>query len=50
VLRNTVVKKLDILVAADPGSQSGKAQKARAQGTRIMSEPAFWQALGVEVE
>lgn len=50
VVRNTVVKKLDILVAADPGSQSGKAQKARAQGTRIMSESAFWQAIDVRVE
>lgn len=50
IVRNTVVKKLDILVAADPGSQSGKAQKARAQGTRIMSEPAFWQAIGMQVE
>ena len=50
IVRNTVVKKLDILVAADPGSLSGKAQKARAQGTRIMSEPAFWLAIGVQVE
>lgn len=50
VVRNTVVKKLDILVAADPGSQSGKAQKARAQGTRIMSESAFWQAIGVQTQ
>jgi DNA polymerase-3 subunit epsilon len=49
-VRKTVVKKLDILVAVDPGSQSSKAQKARAQGTRIMSEPAFWQAIGVTVE
>ncbi len=50
IVRKTVVKKLDILVAVDPGSQSSKAQKARAQGTRIMSEPAFWQAIGVAVE
>ncbi|MBP9945027.1 MAG: BRCT domain-containing protein, partial [Vicinamibacteria bacterium] len=50
IVRNTVVKKLDILVAADPGSVSAKAQKARAQGTRIMAEPAFWQAIGVQVE
>ena len=45
-----MVKKLDILVAADPGGLSGKATKARAQRTRIMSEPAFWPALGVQVE
>ena len=37
-------------LAADPGSQFGKARKARAQGTRILSESAFWHAIGVEVE
>ena len=36
--------------AADPGSQSAKAQKARAQGTRIMSESAFWPAIGVQIQ
>jgi hypothetical protein len=40
----------DSRVAAGPGSQFGKAQKARAQGTRILSESAFWHAIGVEVE
>jgi|JI10StandDraft_1071094.scaffolds.fasta_scaffold229521_1 DNA polymerase-3 subunit epsilon len=50
IVRSTVVKKLDLLVAVDPDSQSSKAVKARAQGTRILSEPAFWLALGVAVE
>jgi DNA polymerase-3 subunit epsilon len=46
----TVTKKLDILVVADPLTQSGKAKKARQYGVRIMYEPMFWQALGVKVE
>ena len=44
-----VTKKLDILVVADPNTQSGKAKKARQYGIRIMHEPVFWKALGVEV-
>ena len=46
----SVTKKLDILVVADPDSLSGKARKARAYGTRIIAEPAFWRALGVDVD
>lgn len=45
-----VTKKLNILVVADPNSRSGKAKKAREYGTRIMHEPVFWKAIGVEVE
>ncbi len=45
-----VTKKLDILVVADPDSQSGKARKARDYGTRIMAERAFWEHLGVTVD
>lgn len=45
-----VTKGLDILVVADPDTQSGKAKKARGYGTRIMAEIAFWQALGINVE
>jgi DNA polymerase-3 subunit epsilon len=45
-----VTKKLDLLVVADPDTQSGKAQKARKYGIRIMHEPVFWKAIGVEVE
>ena len=37
-----VTKKLDYLVMADPDSLSGKAQKARKYGTRILAESVFW--------
>lgn len=50
VVRDGATKDLDILVAADPDSMSGKAAKARRYGTRIMSEGAFWSALGVQTE
>lgn len=44
----SVTKKLDILVVADPHSQSGKAKKARQYGVRIIHEAVFWKSLGVE--
>jgi len=50
VVMQGVTKGLDILVMADPDSQSGKAQKADRYGTRRMAEPAFWRALGVEID
>lgn len=46
---DAVNKKLDLLVVTDPLSQSGKAKKARQYNIRIMHEPVFWKALGVEV-
>ncbi len=46
----SVTKKLDLLVVADPLTQSGKAKKARQYGIRIMHEPVFWRAIGLEVE
>ena len=46
---STVTKKLDLLILADPHSQSGKAKKAREYGVRIMHEPVFWNAIGVVV-
>jgi len=49
VLRG-VTRKLDILVLADPDSQSGKAKKARSYGTRLMGEVVFWTALGLGVD
>lgn len=49
VLRG-VTKKLDVLVLADPDSQSGKAAKARSYGTRLMAEPVFWRELGIAVD
>ncbi len=47
---NAVTKKLDILVVADPNTQSGKARKARAYGIRIIHEPRFWRELGIAVD
>ena len=50
IVVESVTKRLDVLVIADPHTQSGKANKARQYGTRIMHEPVFWKSLGVEVE
>ncbi len=47
---DSVTKKLDILVVSDPNTQSGKAQKAQRYGIRILHEPVFWSAIGVEVQ
>lgn len=47
---DNVTKKLDRLVLADPESQSGKANKARSYGVRIMHEAVFWKAIGVDVD
>lgn len=49
-VRSAVTKALDLLVVADPDTQSGKASKARQYGTRIMAEQAFWKALGLPVQ
>lgn len=49
-IARSVTKKLDVLVVADPHTQSGKAAKAKRYGTRILHEPVFWRAIGVEVE
>ena len=50
IVVDSVTKKLDILVVADPYTQSGKAAKARRYGVRILHEPVFWGALGVAVQ
>ncbi len=50
VVADSVSKKLDLLVLADPHTQSGKAKKARQYGIRIMAETVFWKAIGVNVE
>lgn len=44
-----VTKKCDLLVVADPNTQSGKAVRARKYGVRILHEMAFWKAIGVKV-
>jgi DNA polymerase-3 subunit epsilon len=49
IVVESVTKKLDLLVLADPYSQSGKTAKARKYGIRVLHEPAFWAALGAEV-
>jgi DNA polymerase-3 subunit epsilon len=49
-VRDSVTKTLDVLVVADPLSISGKAQKARQYGTRIIAEAVFWEALGVRTD
>ena len=41
-------RKLNILLLAEPDTQSGKAKKARSYGTRLMGEVVFWTVLGVE--
>lgn len=48
VARN-VTKGLDLLVVADPDSQSGKARRGREIGTRVLAERVFWQSLGLDV-
>lgn len=45
----SVNKKLHLLVVTDPHTQSGKAKKAQQYGIRIIHEPLFWKAIGVEV-
>jgi len=50
VVKNYVTKTLDFLVAGDPDSMSTKAKKARRYGVRIISEPVFWQMMGIQVE
>ncbi|MBK9261943.1 MAG: hypothetical protein IPM54_19330 [Polyangiaceae bacterium] len=41
VVKESVTKKLDLLVVDQPQSMSAKAQKARSIGTRIMAVPVF---------
>lgn len=49
-VRGSVTKQLDLLVCADPATESGKAKKARIYGTRIMHAAEFLrQLLVVEI-
>lgn len=48
IVKSGVSGKVSVLVVGDPDTQSGKAQKARQLGTRIMSERAFLHLLGIE--
>ncbi len=49
-IASNVTKKLDLLVVADPNTQSGKAKKARDYGTRILSDAVFWRMAGIAVD
>ncbi len=49
-IRQTVTKDLDILVAADPRSMSGKARKAGLYNIRIVAEPVFWHWMDIDIE
>jgi ATP-dependent Lhr-like helicase len=50
IVKSGVSKGLDLLVVADPDSQSGKARRARDLGSRIMSEAVFWRSIGAPVD
>jgi DNA polymerase-3 subunit epsilon len=47
---NTVTKKLNILVVADPNTQSRKVKKARGYGIRVLSDAVFWRVAGIPVD
>jgi ATP-dependent Lhr-like helicase len=49
-VRGDVAKGLDLLVVADPDTQSGKARRAQKLGTRIIAEPVFWSHIGAHVQ
>ena len=50
MVQASVTKKLDLLIVADPDTQSTKARKARQYGIRIVHEPVFWRTLGVAID
>jgi DNA polymerase-3 subunit epsilon len=50
VVQPSVTKKLDLLVVADPNTQSSKAKKARQYGIRVVHESVFWRNLGVTID
>ncbi len=50
VATDSITKKTDILVLADPSSMSGKANKARQYGVRLMSDRVFWQSIGIPID
>jgi DNA polymerase-3 subunit epsilon len=49
-IASNVTKKLDLLVVADPYTQSSKAKKAREYGTRILSDTVFWRMVGIATD
>lgn len=47
VVTDSVTKKTHVLVAADPDSASGKAEKARRYGIPVIGQQEFWTRLGI---
>lgn len=47
---DSLTKKVNLLVLADPASMSGKARKAAQYGVRRVAEPVFWRMAGVQVD
>jgi hypothetical protein len=39
-----------MLVVADPDTLSGKAERARQLGTRLIAEAVFWRLIGASVD
>ncbi len=50
IIKKSVSKKLDYLVASNPNTMSGKAKKAREYGLKILAEPEFWRLIGMNVD
>lgn len=50
VIKKSVSKKLDYLVASNPNTMYGKAKKAREYGLKILAEPEFWRLIGMNVD
>jgi DNA polymerase-3 subunit epsilon len=50
MVTSNVTKRLDLLVIADPNTQSSKAKKAREYGIRILSDMVFWRMAGITVD
>lgn len=50
IIKNGVSKGLDYLVTADPNSLSGKSQKARDYGVKVIAEPVFWSWMNFKVD
>jgi DNA polymerase-3 subunit epsilon len=50
IVAKGVTRGLEILVLADPESESTKARKAREYGTRLITPAVFWRRIGVAVD
>lgn len=50
VVLPNVTRRLDMLVVADPRTQSTKAKKAREYGIEIVAETVFWQMIAAPVD